>query len=131
VDTGGDVLDGSRRSRDRRMLELLRSCRAPVTLAVVAPGADGQNQARDLAAWSQDTGRFRGVVRLAELAPWLEQMAPHLERYERRKGRASTVTIIIRSLREGEPEVRVPREQEPLIPRAWLTRAFLYELERA
>jgi len=130
VDTGGDVLVRSSGGRDQRMLDALLSCGVPVTLAVVAPGSDGQETREALAAGAAALqGRCRGVLDLAALVPWLREAAPALVAYERRRGIPSTVTIARKAVEDAaDGPIVVPRERRPAIPARWLRRAWFFEV---
>ncbi|GIW92454.1 MAG: hypothetical protein KatS3mg110_0495 [Pirellulaceae bacterium] len=131
IDTGGDSLVEVRSSfdnqRDRRMLRVLFLTGLPVLHVIVAPGSDGEASFEELQrAFAEQCakGRFQGTFDLEELLPVLRTLSEPLS--EDRTPRIILAAAEDRLPRAGQEMVVVPRGCHPTVPRAWLTRAFVF-----
>lgn len=133
VDTGGDVLkffDKSykrRNGRDLQMLEVLKATGIPTQLMVVGLGSDGELQPQritKLIRTAMKDGSYAGCFSLMEHMDALEQLADGLP-----ATRTPSIILNAARLKDTHTEVFVPRDLKPTIPIAWLTRAFVFNIQ--
>ena len=132
VDTGGDALADTKSShlgRDERMLEVLKRTQLPIYVVIVAPGSDGQSSFENLLnpfKHLDKAGDFLGSFSLLPLIPLFKTYGDPLRSESFRR----TPTIIVDAfedhLDKKEGGFLVPRERRPVIPKDFLTRAFVF-----
>ncbi len=119
VDAGGTTLMPQPDTADQqhRMLRVLRRATAPLTHAVVGPGASGAmhiGALLDVMRQRDRARRYGGCLPLQQLTPLIEPAAQQLAPDQ-------PLAIALRAAHTpGDAPVRVPRGVQPTIPASWL-----------
>ena len=132
MDTGGDALadtDSNHLDRDKQMLEVLKLTGVPIYVIIVAPGSDGQSTFDQLLHpfnQLEEAGEYLGCFSLLPLVPIFKTYGDPLRSESFRR----TPTIIVDAfedrLEKKEGGLMVPRERWPVIPKDFITRAFVF-----
>lgn len=131
VDTGADSIvptaESGAAGRDKTMLRILGDLGTPLLHAVVGPGCDGETSFADLRDALGNlgrTGQWLGCFALDAMLPAYREFAPCLD-----PSRTPNILLAAfdNTLRPGpDGGLVVPRGMCPVIPRSWLTTAFVF-----